>query len=243
MINLEKILEQYGLTKKQARIYLACLALGSSAVQKIAQRAGLARSTTYEVLESLREKGLVSTFRKKTIKYFSAEEPEKIAQEAERKTALIKNNLARLQNLQLSAHLQPSVRFYQGKKGIYEMLEEILREAKEILSFNSPRDVYGELENFLPRFVQKRIKKKIPIKIICWDSPLARERQKLGPPQLRQMKIIPAKYQFHGSVLIWKNKIAMFALKGDFEAVVIESQELAAVQKSLFNFMWESLPE
>lgn len=242
MIHLEKVLENYGLTKKQAGIYLACLALGSSSVQKIAQRAGLARSTTYEVLESLREKGLISTFRKKTVKYFSAEEPEKIVQETERKTALIKDNLARLQDLQFSAHLQPSVRFYQGKKGIYEVLDEILREAKEVLSFNSPRDVYGELNNFLNRFVQKRVKKKIPIKIICWDSALARERQKLGPKQLRQMKIIPPKYLFHGSVLVWKNKIAMFALKDDFEAVIIESPGLAAIQKALFHFMWDSLP-
>ncbi|MCL5010789.1 MAG: helix-turn-helix domain-containing protein [Patescibacteria group bacterium] len=242
MTHLERALEKFGLNQKQARTYLACLELGSSTVQKISQKAGLARSTTYEILESLKEKGLITTFRRKTVKCFTAEEPEKIIREAKMKAKMLEKCLEGFNNIQLKSRFQPTVRFYQGKRGIYEVLDEILREAKELLSFNSPRDVFAELNNFLNRFVQKRVSKKIPIKIICWDSPLARERQKLGPKQLRQMKIIPPKYQYHGSVMVWKNKIAMFTLLDDFEAVIIESPGLAAIQKALFNYMWDSLP-
>lgn len=242
MIHLEKALENYGLTKKQAKVYLACLGLGSSTVQRISQRAGLARSTTYEVLEYLKEKGLITIFRKKTVKYFTAEEPEKIIREAQMRAKVLEKCLDGFKNIQLKSRFQPIVRFYQGKQGIIAVLEEILREAKEMLAFNSAEDLFCYLEDYFPKFVQKRMKKKILVKTICRESKKAYERKRLGPQQLRQVKIMPAKYEHHGFMVIWKNKIAMFALRDDFEAVVIESPELAAIQKALFYFMWDSLP-
>ena len=67
-MKLEKVLENYGLTKKQALLYITCLELGSASVYKIAKKANLSRSTCYEVLEILREKKLVTIFQKKKVK-------------------------------------------------------------------------------------------------------------------------------------------------------------------------------
>ncbi len=236
---LEKSLVNYGLTKKQARTYLACLELGSSAVQRISQRAGLVRSTTYEVLESLRQKGLVSTFRKKNIKYFTAGEPQRIIEDMQSRTDLLKNDLPRLQALQYKTKNQPKVRFYQGKQGIKTVLNETL-EAHELVGFSSVEDLFTSLENYFPKFVEKRIKKKIPLKVIMRDSPESRKRKTLGREQLREVRIIPSQYQHHGGMLLWNDKMAMFSLRDELTAVIIESKELSAIQKTLFNFIWNS---
>lgn len=37
-------LRQFGLNEKQAKVYLACLELGSASVQKIAKKAGVERT-------------------------------------------------------------------------------------------------------------------------------------------------------------------------------------------------------
>jgi len=63
----------------------------------------------------------------------------------------------------------------------------------------------------------------------------------LGPKQLREVKIIPATYKYHGMVFIWQNKIAMFSFKKDMEALVIESEELSKIQKAMFDVIWDSL--
>ncbi len=240
---LIKALENYGLTKKQAKTYLACLELGLSSVQRISQRANLPRSTCYEALESLRKKGLMSTFRKKGIKCFSAETPKKIIDEAQRKTELLKDTLPQLQAIENRAGTQPSIRFYQGKEGIKTVLKEMLKEAHEVFAFSSAEDIFAILEDYFPKFVQQRIKRKTPMRVILRDSPKARERKRLGPQELRKVKIIPAEYEHHGVIVVWNHKIAMFSLKEQLEVVVIESKDLTAVQKASFDFIWNSLPD
>jgi len=53
-INLENVLIEYGLSQNQAKVYLACLELGSATVQKISRQAGLPRTTCYQIIETLR---------------------------------------------------------------------------------------------------------------------------------------------------------------------------------------------
>ena len=56
----EKILTSLGLTDKEVKIYLASLQLGSSLVQKIANFAKLNRTSAYDLLKSLEQKGFIS---------------------------------------------------------------------------------------------------------------------------------------------------------------------------------------
>jgi len=239
-MDLEKTLKNYGLSEKQAKIYLACLELGSASVQKISQKAGLARSTTYEVLETLKAQGLISTFQKKRVQYFSAEEPQKVINLAKEKANLMEQALPQLRAMYGQAKTQPTVRFYQGKQGMKLIVEEMLKEAKEVLAFSSADDLFATLDYF-PGFVEKRVKQKIPARVILRDSAKARERQRLGSQELRQVKIIPADYEYHGLVFIWDKKIAMFSFKDDLTALIIESEELAKIQKAMFGIIWRGL--
>ncbi len=240
-MSLEKVLKSYGLTEKQAKIYLACLELGSSSVQKISQKSNIARSTSYEILESLRELNLVSIFRKKKIKYYSAEEPQKIINLTKEKINSLEQALPQFRAIYGQAKKQPTVRFYQGKSGMILILSEILKEAKEILAIGSSDDVLDVFDREWPNFVKRRIKNKIPIKIILRESVKARERQRLAPQSLREVRIIPAKYDYHGVIFVWKDKIAMFSLKKELIALVIESEELANVQNAMLKVIWDSL--
>jgi len=240
-MSLEKVLKSYGLTEKQAKIYLACLELGSSSVQKISQKSNIARSTSYEVLESLKELNLVSIFRKKKIKYYSAEEPQKIINLTKEKINSLEQALPQFRAIYGQSKKQPTVRFYQGKSGMMLILSEILQEAKEILAIGSSDDVLDVFDREWPNFVQRRVKNKIPIKVILRESVKARERQSLAPQSLREVRIIPAKYDYHGVIFVWKDKIAMFSLKKELIALVIESKELANIQNAMLRVIWDSL--
>jgi len=239
-MNLEKTLKKFGLNKKQAKTYLACLELGSASVQKISQKAGIPRSTCYETLETLRKKSFISFFRKKKVKYFSAEKPEKIINYTKDKIIKLEEALPQLRALYGKARNRPTVRFYQGKQEMKLILHELLKEAKKLIAFSSADDLFSTLPDF-PKFVKKRIKKKIPVRVILRESPKARERQKLGFKQLRQVKIIPEFYDYHGIIFVWRSKIAMFSFKKDMVAIVIESHELAKMQQSLFETLWNSI--
>ena len=242
-MNLEKTLLNYGLTEKQAKTYLACLELGSASVAKISQKAGLARSTCYEVLESLMKAGLAASFRKKKVKYFSAEDPKKAINLTKERAKVLEDALPEFQAIFGQAKTRPTVRFYQGKQEMKNITDEILQDKpRELLSFGSISDLMATLE-FWPKFVERRAKLKIPVKIIAWDSQKVRERQRSGPQHLREIRIVPDKYQHHGTAFIWKNKIAMFSFQKDLTALVIESEELVQIQKASFNYSWDTLAE
>ncbi|KKQ27970.1 MAG: Transcriptional regulator, TrmB [Candidatus Magasanikbacteria bacterium GW2011_GWC2_37_14] len=237
-MNLSKIFQAYGLTEKQAKVYLACLELGSAPVQKIAEKAVAPRSTVYEVLEHLVHLGFISTFNKKKIKYFSAEDPQQIIRLAESKVNTLKDALPEMNAIVGKSRKRPTVRFYQGKEQMKMVLEEMLAEADELLSFAAPEDLFRELGDWYLDFVKRRIKQKVSVRLIATDSPRARERQKIGIGELRTVRIVPNIFPYHSNKWLWQNKIAMFSFAGDLVCVVTESKELADMERAMFEHLW-----
>lgn len=220
---------------------MACLELGSASVMQISRKAALPRSTCEVILDKLQDEGWVSSFRKKRIRHFSAEDPHKIIQLAKEKVRGLERALPEFMASYGHARVRPTVRFYQGKDGMRLILEEVLAEADELLGFSSATDLFDTLSEYFPEFVKRRVERKIPAKVLLRDSPKARERQRLGPQQLREVRIIPEGYEYHAMMYVWKNKIAMFSFEKDLVGLVIESEELAKLQRAMFYLIWHGL--
>lgn len=241
-MKLDNILKAYGFTDKQARVYVACLELGSASVQKISQKAELPRSTCYEILDFLLKESVVSTFFKKKTRYFSADDPEKLLRISREKTLLLENGIMALRALYQKAPTKnPTIRFYEGRRGITMVLQEILEESQKLCAIASAEDLFNSLEKEFPRFVRERVKKKIPVQVILRASPKAEERKRLGPSELRDVRIIPEYFEFQGMMYLWKNKIAMISFEADLSAVIVENEALVKIQRAMFEFMWEKL--
>ncbi len=238
-MNLEKTLEQSGLSVKEAKIYLATLELGSATVNAIAKKAEIPRPTCYDVLESLKFRGIASSYIKKKIRYYSVEEPKKIIELAQQRADTLKEALPQLEALYGIARERPQVRFFQGKEGMKQVFEEVLADKKDYLCFSSADDLFSALGDYYPEFVQKRTREKILARVILRDSPKARERQRLGQEELRVVKLIPPEFNYHGMMAIFGNKIALFSFVNDYIAVVIESKELTAIQRAMFEYIWQ----
>lgn len=239
-MKLDSTLQKCGLSPKESKLYLAALELGSGSVQAIARKAGVVRSTAYEVLEALRERRFVSTFQKRHVRYYSAEDPDQLIRLTTETLDLLKAALPQLTAFVGTSRRRPTVRFYEGVDGMKTVFNEVLDEARELIGFGSADDIFGEIKDF-KRFVEKRIKKKIPAKVILRDTPLALERKKLGPQELREVRIVPTNHTYSGLIYIWKTKVAFFAVAKDPMAVVIESPEIAETQRALFYNLWDLL--
>lgn len=240
IMQLQKALEQFGLNKKQAKIYLAVLELGSATVNIISNKSGIARSSCYDILGSLVKKGIASSFKKKTIKYFSVDDPKRIFELAKQKAEILEKALPQLNALYASAKERPSIRFYQSIEGMKQIFEEILEDNNsELLSFGSADDLLKIMGNYHLEFVKRRIKAKMIARVILRETRKAKERKELGKHELRQVKFIPKEFDYHGNTIIFGNKIAFFSFKKDYIAVIIESKEIANIQKAMFEYIWQ----
>ncbi len=243
-MSLQKTLEEYGLKEKHARVYLACLELGSGSILKISQKAGLPRSTTEVILVALLGKGFVSSFKKRNIKYFSTEDPKKIVASVKARAELLERALPDFRELYARSNIIPTVRFYHGKESMKIVFDEILtdKSVHELLAFSSVDDIFELLGKKFVGFVQKRVTRGMRSRVILRESPRAWERVRLGGSELREVKLISHGYEHHGLFYIWGNKIAMISLKNEWSVLIIESEELAKSQRMLFEALWDSLP-
>jgi len=120
-------LVKLGLSKNEARVYLACLGLGVSNATHISMQAKIPRSTVYGNLDSLVSKGFVFTYPKKGKKYFSANNPRFLQKKADDFSRNVGDLLPALESFYYSKNAQrPRVRYFEGSYGIEVVIEELL---------------------------------------------------------------------------------------------------------------------
>jgi predicted transcriptional regulator len=131
-------IEEIGLSNKEARVYVASLMVGPSAVQRIAEQAGIKRVTTYVILESLVGLGLVSQTVKGKKTYFIAEDPSnlnRLIQKREQELKEQKTNftqiLPELNALKSVPKESPNIRFYDSADGIRTIMNTFLEQARK----------------------------------------------------------------------------------------------------------------
>lgn len=184
---LVKGLLDIGFTGNEANVYLAALELKEALASSIAKRAGVKRPTTYVLLECLREKGLVSSFKKNGHFFFRVNHPcEFIEGEMDRTEKLFKS----LKNLESglpellkehSRYIIPSqVSIFRGKEGWTQMIADVLKASTEVLSWTNPEHwtkVLSVCSADERKKIQKVRKRKIEAEFSCekmvYDDKLA----------------------------------------------------------------------
>ncbi|MEK6927528.1 MAG: helix-turn-helix domain-containing protein [Nanoarchaeota archaeon] len=238
----EQELVEYGLNEKEAKVYLALLELGMSTANEIAEKADLVRTTTYDVLKGLREKGIVGKVIKNKIIYFEAAEPEKLIQLTEEKGRKIKKIISQLKGLRGKKKELLEVELFEGKEGIKTVYQDILNERKQLLAFSNTHFIYNVLPFYVPHFVNQRVKKKIFIKLLTEKTKeslsLMKGRDKFEMRETRfveEMKDIPITEYIYG------DNIAVLGtdIKNPM-GLIIRNKDFAKAQKLLFDLAWKN---
>lgn len=244
MSEIEKYLASFGdfgIKEQEAKIYLACLRLGQALVSDIAEEAEVQRTFAYDILSSLRERGLVSAIEvkgKKTYSAISIGQFKKMQQEKFRK---FESLIPELRSLEKTVTDRPRVLFFEGADGIKEALEDTLNqpEGSEILAYATAEGYYSSEPRYVNDYIKARAKQKIFSRCIAPDNPTNREYSKRDKEQLRQTLLVPDnKFLFTNEIDIYGNKVAIMALKSELLAVIIESESVANTQRAIFELAW-----
>lgn len=237
--SLVKTLMGIGLNNKEARIYLACIEKGTAPVSAIAQAAKVNRVTTYDILEKLKQKGLVSYFTKKQIKYFTATAPDILVEEYEKRTGDLRSSLPAFKRIS-GQTVHPRVRYFEGLEGIKTVYTDTLTSKTDILNYSNSHEIRKIWPNYDKEYVQKRAQKKIFLREIC---PRDREGEIVknhDEKYHRETKLIPAElFPFTNEINIYDDKVSIISFKDEVIGMIIESTEIANSQRAIFNLCWE----
>ncbi len=255
---LEEYLQKIGLSESESRVYIELLRIGPQLVSTIAKRAGFNRTTTYSVLKSLEKKGIASSYSSSGVKYFVAGDPNCLVGYIDQKCR--KYDYYRASLLPLipkfraisndSLFQRPKVSYFDGVEGVKNVVYDALQSDGVIYSYFCLHQWFNiGLGDFLLNYKDYRIEEKgIPIKAIVPDRKEIRsfvEKNYEPSDSLTEIMYVSEDDSFgmfKNEMNIYNNKVSILHLdKGDEYGVVIDSNEVADMQRGVFEMAWKGL--
>lgn len=244
-MNIKDKLARLGISGNLYKVYCAVMEQKEATVSALASRAGLPRATTYDAVLRLQEHGLVElggTERKRTV---TAVNPGVLLEQIAAKRQLITDLLPELQSLHNQITGKPQMRFYEGEKGIQTVLWDSLRCHSGLLratfSMSELQDIPGLDE--INRYRDERVAKGLRMQVIRSAS---RDTQNIWATiteELRELRFTPPELTVSMTTLIYDNNVALISSTRENYGLIIESEEFARFQGTLFEALWRiSLP-
>jgi sugar-specific transcriptional regulator TrmB len=242
------------LSENESTLYCSLLEHGGGKASIIARQSGLSRVITYQILESLIEKGLVQKKQSKTnsIIEFYALHPRELARIADRSAAQaehvqqsVTEILGQLSTLYAKSHNNPTVQYIEGVEGLTQLYEDILNEKDSLLLFRSPFD--DESPEIIPLImsqIEKQREQGIHTRAL---TPLYYQQNRMQIDQIIERDIhnlverrtFPqASFQLPSQIVVYRNKVAITSFGKSLATTTIESKEVSLTLRTLFELLW-----
>ena len=250
---IKETLEELGFSDKEADVYLATTKLDQATASSLAKETGIIRTTVYDILEGLMQKGLISKVKKAGKTYYYSLSPDKLVDYLERekrefgkkidlqkeKVTKIMPKLISIQNLH--SVNKPKVRFYEGEKGMREAYEDSLQADGIIRAYANVEEMHKGLPNFFPEYYKRRAEANIHIRAILPQNEASFDRAAKDSEEMRTTKFLSEKNMtFTPEINVYNNKVLIASWKESM-AIVIESKELADFHKLVYDLLWDKI--
>jgi sugar-specific transcriptional regulator TrmB len=255
---LAKLRRTFDLNLYEVKIWVALLSRGVSTAGELSNMAGVPRSRTYDILESLERKGFVVMKLGKPIQYIAVapedvverskknlkEETEEKIKEIERMKStdmvktlegLYKKGVNFIEPTELSGALK-------GRSNIYSHVESLIKGAKQSVTIVTSEDGLSRKMDSLKGALEAAKKRGVSIKIA---APVADENSDVVKKFKSLGDIRPIK-DLEGRFILIDGKHAIMMVLNDKElhpnydiGIWLNSQPIASALNTMFENMWD----
>ncbi|MFH1802061.1 MAG: helix-turn-helix domain-containing protein [archaeon] len=247
---IESVLEEIGLTKNEIRVYLSLLELGETKTGEILRHSGINSGKIYEILDSLKKKGLVSEIKKAGVLCFSPANPKRVISYLEEKKSIITNQETNYQKIlpQLleKVNLKKSklaIEIFTGLKGMKTAFAKELEFGKNetlyVFGIASPQYYDKTIWNFFTTSHQQKREKR-RYKVLKLHS---EESKKDKVPAEKNAKVRYIPYISPVSINIIGNLTIIGIFSAELVFITIENEEVAKSFIKQFEFFWKIAKE
>lgn len=234
MADIEKTLEKIGLSPNEIKVYLTLNDHGSCKAGRISKLAKIDRSSAYNALKLLQEKGFISYVLIGKIKWFQAAGPDRILEYLKEQEEDIKSILPNLQERHKRKKVEGQVRLFKGIKGIKSVFLDIIRTGKNNFVFGSEGQFSEIMPEFAYQFDRMKKEKKIHTQLILRKGRNELDSKTSEHRYLSNIAESPAVTNIYG------DRIAIIIWTDEPEGIIIENPSAAKAYKTYFDFMWKN---
>jgi len=243
MKNVLNILNELGIEEKQAKVYLACLELGTATVQELSEKSGIKRTSIYNFLEEIKHKGLVSEIKKDNKTLIVAEDPNNLKEKMKKNLHKMEEIIPDLMGIFNLPGSKPKMRYYEGLEGIKKVYEDTYSHGGVLHGFADWDSIMinDEMNEWLWKFADERTRRGIKFYAIVKDGRIAREAKLREKTQMRESKIVD-NVKFETELNMYGgNRVAMLSFHKPYSAVIIEDVAIYNTLMSVWKLLWNNL--
>src|SRR3989344_348993 len=230
-------LEKLDFSINESKVYLILLKLGPNMAGRVSKEANLDRTSVYNALKSLLQRGIVSYAVEANRKVFKAENPDKILDYYKEKEEISKSITLKLKQFYNKKNEKSNLTLYQNFKGLKTVFQDILISCKkgdEYLVIGSEGQFSEKMPYYSPLFRKFKEKNKIKTRMLIRSDTI----KKRG--KLTEYRIIPSDIKSPATINIFDGKVAIFIWDEKPEAILIKNKDISESFKNYFNFMWKN---
>ncbi|PIN94031.1 hypothetical protein COU54_00670 [Candidatus Pacearchaeota archaeon CG10_big_fil_rev_8_21_14_0_10_31_24] len=228
-------LVNYGLSDKEAKVYITCLETGQATAHRIAELSNLARSTAYDILDRLKSLGLITICVIDNKTNFIANNPEVLLTSLKERKNELEKILPSLNQIYKKIEDKPSAEVFQGKIAIIKIFDEILDNAKELKVLGSQGNALEKIGYHPEQFRLKRIKNKIKIKQLLEISDESKSIKKDTYTKVRFLKSLKDSKE---GIFIFEDLVYHVIFQYEISAIKIKSKDHAKAMNIIFDDLW-----
>lgn len=241
-------LESIGLTPSESSVYQALVQLGDSTRGDIVHASGITSSKIYDVLERLRQKGLVSIYLQDKVKHFKPVHPRQLLsyidaqrEELDKKESIVQDILPKLISEFMNKREEQEAELLMGLKG----LEAIFREQMELLGQGDSCYVIGGTADagkdvamlaFWKKIHLMRKKRGIQTFMLYSKSEKDHMQQHYANDELVSIKYI--NHTSPVAINVYADRTAIIIFGSPLTIVHIKSQDVANSFFQYFQLLW-----
>jgi len=226
------ILKNLGFEEREVKIYLILMTKGSLTAMQISKETQIDRTTIYDILERLINKGIASSFIKNKSKHFTALSPNKLLIYFRDKYSSLQNILPELNKLTSKTQEPVKCELFQGKEGLKTVLKDLIESKEEYKVIGIRKEYEDILEYFNEQGIIKLNQEKIK-EIGIYSKGEKFKKLKYGEYKEINQKLSPL------TTLIYGNKVMFFVWIEPYFAILIENETFRKGQEEYFNLLWK----
>lgn len=237
---MQEELKQFGLSENEITVYVSLIKAGTSTANRIAELSGLKRSTTYDNLSLLINKGIVSLSVRDNVNYYEAAEPQKLVDLLEESKERLQKIIPKLESLKGSVTERTGVTFFEGKKGVLTVLNDIIAERKPLWFYGSRKKALLALQHYPENFLQKRAEHGIHLKAVLAEED--KGDSSYNSPKimkLSEIKFSKALNRITTNVFIYSDRVAFMTSTENPVGIIVRNKEVVEQQKTIFTIFWD----
>ena len=250
-IRLKSLLSLFHLKPTEMELFERILENGAVSATELAREASITRTSVYDYLTRLKERGLITQTLKGGVRKYSVEPPEKIQillAEQEKNLALAQEAIVDLKNVygKSQTRMKPFLQLFEGREELQQMMKDLLLYQNITVRVYWP--ILDVIKLLTPRFIEEfhreRVKRNITLKTIWPRTQIPSLKQysflKVGDQNKREVRLAQKGVDFSLGYTLYENKVRFISSSRESFGFLITSNEFAQMMKGQFDIIWES---